>query len=76
MPIYVVTDKSNGQVRLVKAATKAAAIKFASRPFVAEIPTAEELVELTLAGIKVESATEEETDHPGRPDETKAGAEV
>lgn len=71
MPIYTVTDTTNGQARLVKAKTRAHAIKHVAKDFTAELPTQDEFYALIKKDINLEYAAEDDA-----PDETKAGAAV
>lgn len=57
--IYAVYQQGKSD-RLVRAHSQAAAYKWAADPqFTVEIPTSEELVELTLKGVKIEDAKAE-----------------
>lgn len=65
---YTVKDNTTGAVRLVRAANQAAARSHVARDrFAVEVASANEVIDLMSAGIKVEDATPEPTTAPTQP---------
>jgi len=53
--IYMVTDAEGGSKHLVRAASAAQAVAHVSRRFTAQVASQDDLVEIVVSGVKVET---------------------